>query len=945
MAFLRPIVVAAAVLGLVGPAHAGSAYYNIPIKELKFVEGSLPRGEATNWREAEWTAATWLYAALDQKGEVYVVGQGGSDDSWDSPYPLAAPVTPAVVAEPLSGRPSNPVGPGTHLLIRADEGKDLSGWLFVPRSNHTGMMSLRFTIPAAAAKPEAKEAFYRGKTVHYEWLHARDIPGGAWFRHKARQARAELNLPPPPDAVARPQWRTGRADELTRTYDLFTGGQAMSENLQLDRALPPRPSNETPVKLDSLAGITVQEIDWKPLLAGAQPALDPLAAKIPADQHVVFFRSFQAALAMADETGQHDTPVLRWAQPRSVNTRVVERYQRQLGLSMSTVARLLGPTLAESVALTGSDPYFPTGTDVAVLLESPQPDLLAGLLLTKIALAAAGAPGAKPVHGAADGLDYRGFASPDRSTASYVAQLDGAVVVSNSLYQLGRLAAVRSGRSKSISALPEYAFFRQRYSLSDPDETALLFLSDPTIRRWCGPQWRIADSRRTRAAAVLAELQAAQLPALVAGSVKPGPIYTDLPILGGGELQLTPRGVASSVYGTPTFMTPIGELALEEVTRAEADAYQQWRGGYQRNWSWAFDPIALRISLGKTRVAADLTVMPLIASSEYREMISIARGAKIEPAAGDPHEALAQFVLAINRESPTIRSAENFAATMGQAVALGWLGSSLSVYADDDPFWKDLAGVKDDELGKFMEKNVGRLPVAVRIDVSNPLKLAVFLTSARAFIEQAAPGLTHWEALRYKEQPYTRITPVKGRSPLGAELENLAIYYTSAGGALTVTLSEAVLRRAIDRGQAAADKPVAAAAEPWLGTSAALRVEGKILEIANAVGHRQYQRLMQTQCWNNLPILNEWRRLYPERDPVEVQRAVWGVELVCPGGGKYRWSEKSHGMESTVYGSPAEPQAGPAAPPVLGRFAAADFGLTLENQGLRARAVLVRPKP
>ena len=72
------------------------------------------------------------------------------------------------------------------------------------------------------------------------------------------------------------------------------------------------------MKIASLEGITIQEIDWKPLIKDRHPSpdLDPLAEKIPADQHAVFFPSFQAALAMADETQQHDTPVLRLAQPR-----------------------------------------------------------------------------------------------------------------------------------------------------------------------------------------------------------------------------------------------------------------------------------------------------------------------------------------------------------------------------------------------------------------------------------------------------------------------------------------------------------------------------------------------------------------------------------------------------------------------------------------------------
>ena len=35
------------------------------------------------------------------------------------------------------------------------------------------------------------------------------------------------------------------------------------------------------------------------------------------------------------------------------------------GLSLTGLGRLLGPHLARTLALTGSDTYFPTGTDVA----------------------------------------------------------------------------------------------------------------------------------------------------------------------------------------------------------------------------------------------------------------------------------------------------------------------------------------------------------------------------------------------------------------------------------------------------------------------------------------------------------------------------------------------------------------------------------------------------
>ena len=73
---------------------------------------------------------------------------------------------------------------------------------------------------------------------------------------------------------------------------------------------------------------------------------------------------------------------------------------------------------------------------------------------------------------------------------------------------------------------------------------------------------------------------------------------------------------------------------------------------------------------------------------------------------------------------------------------------------------------------------------------------------------------------------------------------------------------------------------------------------------------------MQTRAWSNLPILNEWKRRYPDQDPVALHEEFWQTRLICPGGGQYVWNDDWQTMESTVYGCPAAPQEGPLAAPV-----------------------------
>ena len=935
-------------------AIAEDVFYSLPIKDLKFTQGKLPSDtDAARPSRVHWMIYRNMspYAVLDGEGEAYVHLLNGQN-------PWMAPAQRAAQA---------------NIVIRVPAPRKITGMLMWPKPDWSGHEQLKFVLDSEGSS-EAKTAFTAAKQLHYLDLMGRGIAGTAWFRHQVRQTRASQGQTG--DGAPRVFGNRNRIDGLEDTFDLFSGGKAISENLQLDRVLQPVATGQEMVPLDSLKGISTAEIDWKPLLKEMQPALDPLAKLVPADQHVVLFPSFSAFVRVGDRLSEHGTIVMRLAEPQSNNPRLVERYEQQLCLSIKGLGRIVGSLVVGSVALTGSDPYFVTGTDVALVFESTKPELLKNLLLAQIAVNAQQTRSAKKVTGEINGLSYSGMRSPDRRVSSYVTVLPGAVVLTNSPYQLERFAAVVDKAAPPIASLDEFAFFRDRYRRADQDESALVFLSDATIRRWCGPRWRIATSRQTRDAAVLAELQAINMNKLVKQEIETGPVHTDLPLACGGELTLSRDGVRSSQLGSLDFMTPIAELKFNEVTKAEADAYNRWRDGYQSNWSWAFDPIALRLGVTDTRLSADLTVMPLIARSEYRQMIAVSRGAVIAPNAGDRHQALVQVIFALNTKSEMVRGAGGMLAQMvpgARLDPLGWLGQSISLYADEDPFWNELAGCKTDkERERFVERNARRIPVALWAEVSSGFKLTAFLSGVRAFIEQTAPGMTNWESLEYRDQPYVKITPTERALPAREDEEQIKaqLFYVASGKFLLVTPSEALLKRALDR-QAALDSAkkdpakknnqkgtvksdaatdLAASTkprepQPWLGSNLGLQVDHKLLPMLATVFGEQYQQWMQSQSWNNLPILNEWHRLYPDEDPLALHERIWHERLVCPGGGKYVWNHAWQTMASTVYGNPGQPKTGPVAPPELLNFRFANFGVTFEEQGLRARVTVDRESP
>jgi hypothetical protein len=904
-------------------ARAADAYYDLPVASLTLTEGSLPAGESQgyfrNWQMME---ILQPYAALDGEGEVYVSGNA---------------------AAPWMRRSSD--SPGETISVRAPEGKDVTGRLFVPKNDASGMVQVRFKIPATEAKAEFKPAFLATKQQYYQRLQDRNIPGAAWFRHQVEATARELGTRTKVTDDFRARFNRLRASELEDTFTLFTGGRALSENLQLERALlPTGGTNGESVVITNLNGITVQPMDWKPLLAGAKPQLDPLAAFIPADQHALFFPSFQAMTELIDEADASGTPVLQTFEPQSEDVNSRGRYQKQLCLELNELSRLLGPQVVSSAAFTGSDPFLRVGTDVAILFEAKNPQLIQVNVVAQQAAARAANPDAKSVSGDIAGVHFAGVVSPDRSVSSYMASVSNVVFVTNSRKQLENLVRVAQGKSATLSSQDEYVYFRQKYPRGGKSETAFLVLSDATIRRWCGPQWRIADSRRTRAAAVLAELQAAHLDELARGKSASAILQSDYSVPDLGELRLTPAGVASSTYGTLNFMTPILEIAPATVARDEARAYERWRDNYQSNWRQYFDPIALRFSISQKRLGVELTVMPLITGSRYNAFVDFTTGSQIAAGAGDPHtNALARLALAVNTQSKTVQEAGNFVGNMApglKANFLAWLGQSITLYADDDPFWSELNAATN--ANEFMDRSYARLPVALHCEVKSPLGVAGFLMSLHAFADQSAPQMAVWQNLEYNGKPYVKIAPSKLSRESGPG-DDWSVYYAVTPDSLTVTLSEALLKRALDRqGVRVSTNTVAIpGAMPWLGSNICLQVERKLIDVLLKATHDDYQTHLQTLAWNNLPILNEWKRLYPDKDPVKLHEELWGAKLICPGGGTFVWNEKWHTMESTALGHPGDPKTGSFASP-LAELIDANLGVTFENQGLSAKAIVDR---
>jgi len=244
---------------------------------------------------------------------------------------------------------------------------------------------------------------------------------------------------------------------------------------------------------------------------------------------------------------------MRVAEPQTNDPQLVARYEQHSGLSVQGLGRIVGPQVVGSVALTGSDPYFLTGTDVALVFETTKPELLKTLLLAQIAVKSQKTPSLrKTPERPADFLRRNALAG---STSVVVRRRAARCsAVTNSPYQLERFAAVANKDAPAIASLDEFAFFRNRYRRTEADESALLFLSDATIRRWCGPRWRIATSRKNTRCRRARRVASVYMDKLVKKQIEAGPLHSDLPLVFAGDLTLSPSGVRSAQLGAFEFM-------------------------------------------------------------------------------------------------------------------------------------------------------------------------------------------------------------------------------------------------------------------------------------------------------------------------------------------------------------------------------------------------------
>lgn len=650
------------------------------------------------------------------------------------------------------------------------------------------------------------------------------------------------------------------------------------------------------------------------LLAGKEGGRLPLADHVPADRLFVYFAKPSAVFPLLDHGGEFLFRTGGLFSKSAVDDDLKRRYLRRLGLAEGQARRLLASGEVTELALVTPDLFFLDGTDITVLMRFKG-------------------------EGVAEQV-RRAARAPHRERRGDL------VVLSTSRPELD---AVLAAGADSLGRSAEFRYMLTRLPLK-PETRALVYLSDPFIRRMVGPAVKIAQLRRMRARAEMEMITAGALLSILDGGGKPrldrlvqlG--YVPASVVAGGYSLRDDLAAVSPVWGAAAELAPIGVVPVERVTASEAQAYRAYVDEYARYWRQYFDPIAMRLD-DAPGGALELTtfILPLPDSQLYNQLrgfLAVREGGavlRVPVVTPDP-----VFLLSLNlTEDAWTKVAESWGGMFSgytgiDSSILDRFGPGLHVAAQDgDPI---IALGNADVFGSFG----GQAFPADLLARGWPILLSLLTRPTKIFIElqdEAAVLDILRRATLGGGTPRMREMTGEFRQ---VENRNAWIYTLNVVGLARIRLGIEVKNGYLVLSNIPWSQPVT------VRTIERRDLNGAALSLVPGALRLGLPGLFATQSeQNQLANLHGMAALYPllltvSGTPAEAaarHAALFGGRPLHPGPGAWTW--KNGRLESTGYGSATRWRA-PAYRPETGDFGLFEgvtrltVNMQLEADGLRA---------
>ena len=697
-------------------------------------------------------------------------------------------------------------------------------------------------------------------------------------------------------------------------FEVFTGSASITESLQTRRLIRPttQPQLRT-VPVQNILGIDLAEHPWAKMMGNKQPDREPLAELVPADNYYARFRSLAKVLALGDWVDLWGGNLLSAFEYRTRHFGLRERYERQLCLPLERLEKALPKGLLIELAVTGNDVSVREGTDITVLFRVGDTKRFKEVQDPFVAEARAAHPGQwREWHEDYGDAEIETFGTPAREVSLYRSTLGNCVVVSNSLVALRRVLDTWRKKEKALAQSLDFQYMRTCFRVSDPEEDGFAFLSDAFIRRLVGPATFIKQLRRAEALAAVRTATDAHMLVGWLGTSK----ATDF--LREGDL-LDPDGwpviwstkhkqARSEVYGTLQFATPLAELPVGNVTRAEADAYESFRREYLRLWTRFSDPVGLRFRQTGMQTRMEAYILPVIRSQDYDFLRNLSQGGTValDPGKLGPNTVL--FFLA--NVNGWWRSAPD--------------KSSIYIRLDDSPLLKDFVreliqaereGRDLWDLGPAGVRQLLQLPVVLGVEGQLVQDLKPYLSLIRDYLHFDEEGTEDYRGITINGRKVNDETLVRAANAKNQkERFHPRFYYAEIGEGLYFSFRKELIKQLIDRHKDGKNgKPNGSAAEANATLLAVPHVAPDAREAINMYLEWQTHR-------RALPGNAVWQALYRsgvipeganEADEAKAARHYLGYLPVSPDGSAYLYDRRSDETFNRRHGSYRQPQLRP----------------------------------
>lgn len=603
----------------------------------------------------------------------------------------------------------------------------------------------------------------------------------------------------------------GEQSGWSELMELGTGRQSVQHALQRTTKLRSEANRHRPtLPISKLAGPQLPTHPYTRMLSelGATPPLEALARATPADFYFARSRDLDALFDVLDEVDAWVTPAVRLLDARLQRYDLTSRYQTQLGMPRSALSRVVGPQLVEEIAVVGSDPFLRDGSDLTVIFKPKSPASLDAALLTKLSSLSETHGGLTTTKEQAQGAEVSFTVSADGAVHRYSTTSGGLSLVSNSRAAIERILATLNGKYPALDDEPDFKYMLARDAGVPAD--ILAYAGDRFLTQAVSPASRVLDARRQIAKS---ELLRASYAALLYGWVygkTPSQeliVRSALPHLdvfrhfdkqpirfNHDATGVGPR----SAWGTPRALTPLIDLPTpKQITLVEQEAYNQFRSRYERLWSQALDPIALRLRIHKdaqsTHLGAKLRVLPVVSDHDTVMLQGLVGDARVEP--GASADGL-RILLALAEDSRLRRELSGGSrAILGKRLALEWIGGFAMIGLLDDPAlpnamlrtkWAPQKPTEGASKSADLD-GLAAVPVYAALELESRTGAALAL----AVLRERLGSIGEWSSLAdHRGQKVVRVQ-LRG--------EPIAVHYALTDRMLYVTLTERTLKALIDR--------------------------------------------------------------------------------------------------------------------------------------------------